>query len=158
MNIFVKWILGEILLFHVPDVGAFVHVWGVCVVRSDMSQLCSCSPLAQTLSCPRRLRFSSDETKLTHFLTAWGLLQDVPRELRQAKWGSWIQGGNTAQCSVASKQPQTFCCNIHSQWPEWTWFYPCCPGSLTLTQLSLKCVGPTCHSGMNQGSVKATEV
>lgn len=93
MNIFLKWILGEILLFRVPDVGAFVRAWGVCVcvVRSDMSQLCSCSPLAQTSGCPRRLRFSSDETNLIPFLTAWGLLQDVPGELRQAKWGSWIQ-------------------------------------------------------------------
>lgn len=131
----------------------------VCVVRSDMSQLCSCSPLAQTSGCPRRLRFSSDETNLIPFPTAWGLLQDVPGELRQAKWGSWIQGGNTAQkSSVASKQPQTFCCHIHSQWPEWTRFYLCSPGFLTLTQPSLKCVGPTCHSEVTQWSVKATKV
>lgn len=130
---------------------------GGCVVRSDMSQLCSCSPLAQTWSCPRRLQFSSDETNLIPFLTAWGLLQDVSGELRQAKWGWWIQGGSTAQpCSVASKQPQTFCCHIPSQWPEWTRFYPCCPGSLTLTQPSLKCVRPSCHSGMTQWTAKAT--
>lgn len=132
------------------------HEGCVCVVRSDMSQLCSCSPLAQAWSCPRRLEFSSAETNLIPFLTAWGLLQDVSRELRQAKWGWWIRGGNTTQqCSVVSSSHKPFCCHIPSQWPEWTQFYPCCPGSLTLTQPSLRCVRPTCHSGTSQWSVKA---
>lgn len=83
----------------------------VCVLRSDMSQFCSCIPLAQTFSCPRRWYFSSDETNFIPFLIVLGLLQDVSRKLRQAKWGWWIQGGNIPQrCSVASKQPQTFRC------------------------------------------------
>lgn len=83
----------------------------VCVLRSDMSQFCSCIPLAQTFSCPRRWYFSSDETNFIPFLIVLRLLQDVSRKLRQAKWGWWIQGGNIPQqCSVASKHPQTFCC------------------------------------------------
>lgn len=83
----------------------------VSVVRSDMSQLCSCIPSAQAFSCPRWWYFSCDETTFIPFLIVLGLLQDVSRKLGQAKWGWWIQGGNVPQqCSVASKQPQIFCC------------------------------------------------
>ena len=83
----------------------------VCVVRSDMSQLCSCIPLAKPFSCPRWWYFSSDETNFIPFLIVLGLLQDVSRNLRDAKWSWWIQGGNIPQqCFVASKQLQTFCC------------------------------------------------
>lgn len=93
-----------------PCVG-WVYYVSVCVVRSGMSQLCSCTPLAQIFSCPRWWYFSSDETHSIPFLIVSGLLQDVSRKLRQAKRGWWIQGGNVPQqCSASSKQPQTLCC------------------------------------------------
>lgn len=99
-------------MVHVFMHGMCAFHESACVcMSSDMSQLRSCIQLAQTFSCPRRWYFSSDETNFIPFLIVLGLLQDVSRKLRQAKWGWWIQGGNTRQqCSVASKQPQTFCC------------------------------------------------
>lgn len=127
-----------------------VCAWYECLwgVRSDMSQLCSCSPLAQIFSCWRWGDFSSDETNIVPFLIALGLLQDVSRKLRQAKWGQRIQGAtypNNALWLPSSHKPFAV-----ALWPcplqvtSMAMMYPCSPGSLTLTQPSLKSVGCTC--------------
>lgn len=120
-------ILAEIVVWHFPRAGAH---WGecalisVCVVRSDMSQLCSCIPLAQAFSCPIRRYFSSNEKRknLYPFCDSFEITSSCIFEAQTSQMGlivSWWQCTPARVYDFQAVSNLLLCCHIPCKWPQW---------------------------------------
>lgn len=120
-------ILAEIVVWHFPRVGAHwgdCALIGVCVVRSDMSQLCSCIPLAQAFNCPIRRYFSCNEKRknLYSFCDSFEITSSCIFEAETGQMRlmvSWWQRTPGRVYDFQAVSNLLLCCHIPCKWPQW---------------------------------------